>query len=76
MTAVIPDSKCWNDHSLTQVKLTSDNHSDKGIVVGHEHPKNVELYKEAHSGFIGQQISNAKNDINPTSNQAMMDTDS
>lgn len=53
MTAVIPDSKCWNDHSLTQVKLTSDNHSDKGIVVGHEPPKNVELYKEAHSGFIG-----------------------
>lgn len=57
-----------NDHSLTQVKLISDNHSDKGIVFQHERPKTVELYKEAHSGFIGWEISNIKNDIYPTSN--------
>ena len=78
MTAVMPDSECWNGHSPNQINLTHDTEAPchRRKVVQHETPKNMEHYKGALTGLQGWEIPSVKDNINPISNQAMMDTDS
>lgn len=78
MTAVMPHSECRNGHSPNQINLTNDTEAPchRSKAVQHETLKNTEHYKGALTGLQGWEIPSVKDNINPISNQAMMDTDS